>query len=123
VFITFLFSSLFLAMAVGDSINSQQTEISKSEGEPVTLSCSYSTSNQYVFLYWYRQYSLQPPQYILREGAGSYSGQKNTADFAKNHFISTTGQDSTKLTISSLIPGDTARYYCALWVAHCDKEI
>ncbi|KAI4897543.1 hypothetical protein NFI96_002496 [Prochilodus magdalenae] len=32
----------------------QETDVLRTEGEPLTLKCSYETSSQYVYLYWYR---------------------------------------------------------------------
>ena len=47
------------------------TDIMKTEGESVTLSCSYDSDSEYVRLYCYRQYPKGQPQYLLREGARS----------------------------------------------------
>ncbi|MBN3321920.1 TVB79 protein, partial [Atractosteus spatula] len=109
-------------MTAADSISSLLTKVSRKEGESVTLRCSYDTSNEYVYLYWYRQYSDQPPQYILRKGARSNSGSAHTADFAKDRFSSTAERTFTTLTISDLTVGDTAVYLCALRAAHCEKD-
>uniref|UniRef100_W5MGG7 Ig-like domain-containing protein n=1 Tax=Lepisosteus oculatus TaxID=7918 RepID=W5MGG7_LEPOC len=107
------FTYMTLIMTAEDSITPLQTQASGKEGKSVTLSCSYDTSDEYVYLFWYRQYSDQPPQYILRKGARSYSGT-DTAEFAKARFSSTAEKTSTTLTISSLTVGDTAVYLCAL---------
>ncbi|KAI4878550.1 hypothetical protein NFI96_029656, partial [Prochilodus magdalenae] len=32
----------------------QETDVLRTEGEPLTLKCSYETSSQNVYLYWYR---------------------------------------------------------------------
>uniref|UniRef100_W5MGI0 Ig-like domain-containing protein n=1 Tax=Lepisosteus oculatus TaxID=7918 RepID=W5MGI0_LEPOC len=112
-----LFILMFIipsAMTAEDSITPLQTQVSRKEGESVTLSCSYDTSDEYVYLYWYRQYSDQPPQYILLRGARTYRGDTNTAEFAKARFSSTAERTSTTLTISNLAVGDTAVYLCAL---------
>uniref|UniRef100_W5NMC3 Ig-like domain-containing protein n=1 Tax=Lepisosteus oculatus TaxID=7918 RepID=W5NMC3_LEPOC len=109
--------SPFPAMTAEDSVISLQTRVSRKEGESVTLSCSYNSTSEYVYLYWYRQYSDQPPQYILQRGARSYSGSAHTADFAKGHFSSIAERTFTTLTISSPTVGDTALYLCALRAA------
>uniref|UniRef100_W5MGE5 Ig-like domain-containing protein n=1 Tax=Lepisosteus oculatus TaxID=7918 RepID=W5MGE5_LEPOC len=111
-----LFILMFIipaGMTAEDLISSLQTKVSRKEGESVTLRCSYDTSDEYVYLYWYRQYSDQAPQYILRKGARSYSNT-HTADFAKDRFSSTADRTFTTLTISDLTVGDTAVYLCAL---------
>uniref|UniRef100_W5MGC7 Ig-like domain-containing protein n=1 Tax=Lepisosteus oculatus TaxID=7918 RepID=W5MGC7_LEPOC len=107
-------SSNLSAMTAEDSITPLQTRVSGKEGESVTLSCSYETSSEDVYLYWYRQYSDQPPQYILQKGARSNSRYSNTAGFAKGRFSSTSERTFTTLTISDLAVGDTAVYLCAL---------
>uniref|UniRef100_W5NMC2 Ig-like domain-containing protein n=1 Tax=Lepisosteus oculatus TaxID=7918 RepID=W5NMC2_LEPOC len=111
---TIYFFFFFPAMAAGDSITSQETDLSGNEGDSVTLTCSYDSSSNDIYLFWYRQSSDQPLQYILRKGARSYSGT-NTAEFAKRRFSSTAERYSTTLTITGLTLEDTAIYYCALW--------
>uniref|UniRef100_A0A3B1JSD2 Ig-like domain-containing protein n=1 Tax=Astyanax mexicanus TaxID=7994 RepID=A0A3B1JSD2_ASTMX len=70
---------------------------SKTEGESVTLKCSYETSSNAVVLFWYRQYSNRALQYLLYRGALYQSGDDHTAD---------------KVSLA-----DTALYYCALQVS------
>uniref|UniRef100_W5MFK2 Ig-like domain-containing protein n=1 Tax=Lepisosteus oculatus TaxID=7918 RepID=W5MFK2_LEPOC len=101
-----------------DSISPQQTKVSKTEGESVTLHCSYSkSSSNYYYLYWYRQYPRQSPEFILYRGESERSDTK--ADFAKERFSSSTTDKSTALTIQTLTLSDTAVYYCALSVWNC----
>ncbi|KAI4891278.1 hypothetical protein NFI96_006373, partial [Prochilodus magdalenae] len=47
----------------------QKTDVVGTEGEPLTLKCSYDTSSEAVRLYWYRQYPNRAPQYLLYRGA------------------------------------------------------
>ena len=91
----------------------QETDVLRTEGEPLTLKCLYETSSQYVYLYWYRQYPNRALQYLLYRGARSYSGGTNTAD---DRFESTASTSSTDLTVRELRLADTALYYCALRV-------
>ncbi|XDV27605.1 hypothetical protein PO909_031107 [Leuciscus waleckii] len=57
-------------LVTGDNIEPDKgTEKNSKETETVKLSCSYSTSGEYVYLYWYRQYPNKEPQYLLYKGA------------------------------------------------------
>ncbi|MGH0129881.1 UNVERIFIED_CONTAM: hypothetical protein FKN15_023058 [Acipenser sinensis] len=109
-------------MTSGDSISPQQTAESRTEGESVTLSCSYTTSSNNIVLYWYRQHSYRAPEYILQKGARSNS-YSHTADFAKSRFTSTADTSSTIITISKLALSDAAIYHCALVVAQCENSL
>uniref|UniRef100_A0A673N227 T-cell receptor alpha/delta variable 40.0 n=1 Tax=Sinocyclocheilus rhinocerous TaxID=307959 RepID=A0A673N227_9TELE len=88
------------------------TSIIKTEGESVTLSCSYDSDSENVRLYWYRQYPNGEPQYLLREGARTNS-VKHSSD---PRFQSSTSRMLTELIISSVTVSDSALYYCALRV-------
>uniref|UniRef100_A0A672PD85 T-cell receptor alpha/delta variable 23.1.4 n=1 Tax=Sinocyclocheilus grahami TaxID=75366 RepID=A0A672PD85_SINGR len=83
------------------------------EGESVTLSCSYDTSSRYVALYWYRQYLNREPQYLMWKDAREWS---DTGSPAEPRFQSTTSETSTELTITGVTLSDSALYYCALRV-------
>uniref|UniRef100_A0A3B4WGA4 Ig-like domain-containing protein n=1 Tax=Seriola lalandi dorsalis TaxID=1841481 RepID=A0A3B4WGA4_SERLL len=107
-----LHSLLFPGLIAGDTISPARDEVSGREGESVTLSCQYQTTDTYVYLYWYRHDSdLQAPQFILWKGEGTASGQQHIPD---DRYQSKTTDRSTKLTISRLTLSDTALYYCAL---------
>ncbi|KTF75528.1 hypothetical protein cypCar_00031223 [Cyprinus carpio] len=90
------------------------TNIIREEGESVTLSCTYETNSNDIWLYWYRQYPNREPEYILYKGARSWSSDEDIPD---SRFQSTTSQSSTELTINSVTLSDSALYYCALRVA------
>lgn len=106
-----LFYSIFLTeLIAGDEITSLSHEVIKSEGESVTLSCSYVTSQTHPFLYWYRHYPNQTPQFLLYKGARS-----STSEYISDkRYTSTTSDTSTELIIQHLTLADTALYYCAL---------
>uniref|UniRef100_A0A671Q6D9 T-cell receptor alpha/delta variable 23.1.2 n=1 Tax=Sinocyclocheilus anshuiensis TaxID=1608454 RepID=A0A671Q6D9_9TELE len=109
---------LILITATGvlsDSIQpkDKETTIYRTEEERVTLSCSYDTSSNYVYLYWYRQYPNREPEYLLYKGARSQSSYEDIPD----RFQSATSQTSTELSIKSVTLSDSALYYCALRVA------
>ncbi|CAM4552409.1 unnamed protein product [Lepidochelys kempii] len=108
----------YLGAALGDSVQSREPHLSGREGDAVTLTCSYETSSTgYVYLYWYRQFPNQAPQYILRRGVKQARGQSHTAEFAKKRFSSQADDSSTVLSIAALEPADTALYLCALRLA------
>ena len=100
-----------------DQVSPEREGVTQSEEESVTLKCSYETSSNNVYLYWYRQYPGQAPQYLLYKGARSRSGEHSSDP----RFDSTTSQTSTELHIKVLTLADTALYYCALRVAQWYK--
>ena len=107
---------LFIVLGVmtADQIGpNKETLIIKKEDEIVTLSCSYDTSSNYVYLYWYRQYANSEPQYLIFKPARSASTSGNPSD---PRFQSTTSQTSTELKITGVTLSDSALYYCALRV-------
>uniref|UniRef100_A0A673LEY3 Ig-like domain-containing protein n=1 Tax=Sinocyclocheilus rhinocerous TaxID=307959 RepID=A0A673LEY3_9TELE len=106
----YIYKSVF-----SDSIgpNEEDKGITRKEGETVTLSCSYDTNSKNIYLYWYRQYNNREPEFLLYEGARSYSSY----DIPDPRFQSTTSQTSTDLTITDVTLSDSALYYCALRVA------
>ncbi len=79
----------------------------------MTLSCTYETDSNYIWLYWYRRYPNREPEYLLFKGARSRSSDGDIPD----GFQSTTSQSSTELTIVKAALTDSALYYCALEVA------
>ncbi|CAM4647602.1 unnamed protein product [Caretta caretta] len=109
---------IHLGAVLGDSVQSREPHLSGREGDAVALTCSYETSSTgYVYLFWYRQFPNQAPQYILRRGVKQARGRSDTADFAKKRFSSQADDSSTVLSIAALEPADTALYLCALGVA------
>ena len=84
------------------------TNKTRREGESVTLSCTYSRNN--VYLYWYRQYPNGEPQYLLFKGAHS----SDEGDVSDSRYKLTISPTSTSLTINNVNLSDSALYYCAL---------
>ncbi|KAH1182237.1 hypothetical protein KIL84_009991 [Mauremys mutica] len=114
-FIISIWLFIHVGAALGDSVQSREPHLSGREGDAVTLTCSYDTSSTgYVYLYWYRQFPNQAPQYILFRGVKEARDESNTADFAKERFSSQATDSSTVLSITALELADTAVYYCAL---------
>uniref|UniRef100_A0A8C7HQ99 T-cell receptor alpha/delta variable 15.0 n=1 Tax=Oncorhynchus kisutch TaxID=8019 RepID=A0A8C7HQ99_ONCKI len=98
-----LYSIFLTELIAGDEITSLNHEVIKSEGESVTLSCSYDTSQDKPWLFWYRHYPNQTPQFLLYKDI--------TPGFTLNH---NKNAKRTDLKISSAEVTDSAMYYCAL---------
>ncbi|XP_069041628.1 uncharacterized protein [Lepisosteus oculatus] len=109
----FVISNL-LHLAFSDSLSPQKTEVSATEGDSVTLDCSYSTSITDPYLYWYRQYPQQAPELILYKRRSWDSSSTYKADFARSRFTTIVTDKSTTLTITTLSLSDTGVYFCAL---------
>ena len=110
----FLYCILMLSFAgliCGVHLTPEKTEVTSTEGESVTLSCSYETSSDYILLYWYRHYLNHAPQFILYKGARNRIGSDHIPD---KRYQSTTSRTNTELTITKVTLSDTALYYCAL---------
>ncbi len=100
------------SMAADQIWPNKSANVISTEGESVTLSCSYDTSSNKVELSWYRQSPNKEPQYygnMLVHGVG-------TGTPADPRFQSTTSERSTELTITGVTLSDSALYYCALRV-------
>ncbi|KAI5611025.1 hypothetical protein C0J50_11947, partial [Silurus asotus] len=91
----------------------KDANILRKETETVTLKCSYETSSENIYLYWYKQYPNSAPQFLLYKGARSYSDASTPTD---TRLESKTTRDSTELTIRGLKISDSALYHCALQV-------
>ncbi|KAI4886132.1 hypothetical protein NFI96_009278 [Prochilodus magdalenae] len=49
-----VFQVFFLTVCADQIGPDQETDVLKTEGEPLTLRCTYETSSQNIWLYWYR---------------------------------------------------------------------
>uniref|UniRef100_A0A673M3K9 Immunoglobulin V-set domain-containing protein n=1 Tax=Sinocyclocheilus rhinocerous TaxID=307959 RepID=A0A673M3K9_9TELE len=99
-----------LGLVAGDKIEPDKgMEKTSEERETVKLSCSYSTSSAYVWLYWYRQYPNREPQFLLYRNP-----RTDYEDTSDDRFHSATTRTSTELTITDARLSDSAHYYCAL---------
>uniref|UniRef100_A0AAR2LDX1 Ig-like domain-containing protein n=1 Tax=Pygocentrus nattereri TaxID=42514 RepID=A0AAR2LDX1_PYGNA len=86
-------------------------EIHVSEGDNVTLSCNYSTSDVSYALQWYHQFPRSRPEfllYIYPQGIKSHPlPPRMSAEVDKDN-------KRVDLLISSAAVSDSALYYCAL---------
>uniref|UniRef100_A0A3Q3ELP0 Ig-like domain-containing protein n=1 Tax=Labrus bergylta TaxID=56723 RepID=A0A3Q3ELP0_9LABR len=96
----------YFSVCKGEDRVIQPTEdVFASEGDTITLGCTFETTNPYPNLFWYRQEMGSSPQLLI----GGYSEKKEK--------LSTRHDKQSKefhLEISSAALTDSAVYYCAL---------
>lgn len=102
---------IFFVGVFADTIIPKEEGKVRREGESVTLSCTYNTSRNNVYLYWYRQNPNRELQYLLFKGARFKTREGNVLD---GRFQSTNSHTSTSLTIKSVTLSHSALYYCAV---------
>uniref|UniRef100_A0AAA9TES2 Ig-like domain-containing protein n=1 Tax=Bos taurus TaxID=9913 RepID=A0AAA9TES2_BOVIN len=88
---------------MADKVTEAQTTVTARERETVTIGCTYETSRTYYTLFWYRHNNAN-----ARRDRYSVNFQK--------------GKKIISLTISSLYLADSAKYFCALWEDHSDRN-
>uniref|UniRef100_A0A8C9Z4R9 Ig-like domain-containing protein n=1 Tax=Sander lucioperca TaxID=283035 RepID=A0A8C9Z4R9_SANLU len=86
-------------------------DVITTEGETVTLGCTFETSDKFPYLFWYKQEVNDFPKYMLKRYSTS---DENAPDFQKNRFDATINKTSVPLKIQKLQLSDSAVYYCAL---------
>ncbi|KAJ4921621.1 hypothetical protein JOQ06_023003 [Pogonophryne albipinna] len=93
-----------------DTVTQTTGEVSATEGDTVTLGCTFKTSNT-AYLFWYKQEVNGYPKYMLMRYVGT---RVNAAEFQKDKFDATINETSVPLQISSAAVTDSAVYYCVL---------
>uniref|UniRef100_G1PY10 Ig-like domain-containing protein n=1 Tax=Myotis lucifugus TaxID=59463 RepID=G1PY10_MYOLU len=102
--------STCLGSSWAQKVTQPQPEMSVQEAEPVTLGCTYDTSEGAYYLFWYKQPPSGEMIFIIRQEAFK---QQNATE---NRF-SVNFQKATKnfsLRISDCQLEDAAVYFCAL---------
>lgn len=91
-----------------DFITPVQTEVYRTSGDKVTLSCNYSSA---LSLYWYRQYPRSSPHCLLLilQNSGESQIMQPGMSVKLNE-----KKKSVDLEIYSVKASDSAVYYCAL---------
>ncbi|KAK2900793.1 hypothetical protein Q8A67_008908 [Cirrhinus molitorella] len=100
----------------------EDTNLVREEGESVTLSCTYETNSNTIYLYcytgsvralhWYRQYAGSSPKFLILESYGAVT--KADPPIAGVSIQNRKDNSSVDLKISSAAVTDSALYYCAL---------
>ena len=102
---------LFPGPTAGDKISPVQGKVSGREGQSVTLSCNYETTERSIYLQWYKHHSdHQAPQFLLSKGAKGLTFE-NIPD---KRYGSTTSDTSSELIMKRVTLEDSALYYCAV---------
>ncbi|XP_034003911.1 uncharacterized protein LOC117496349 [Trematomus bernacchii] len=93
-----------------DTVTQPAGDVSATEGDTVTLDCTFQTSKT-AYLFWYKQEVNGYPKYMLKRFSG---GRDNAEEFKEDRFEATLNKTSVPLQISSAAVTDSAVYYCAL---------
>uniref|UniRef100_A0A8P4KIR2 Ig-like domain-containing protein n=1 Tax=Dicentrarchus labrax TaxID=13489 RepID=A0A8P4KIR2_DICLA len=94
-----------------DRVTQPPGDVIATEGETVTLGCTFETSDSFPYLFWYKQDGTDSPKYMLKCFSDS---SENAAQFKKDRFNATIKNKSVPLKIQKLQLSDSAVYYCAL---------
>ncbi|CAK6982173.1 uncharacterized protein LOC117469165 [Scomber scombrus] len=107
-----ILAALFFECKGQDKVNQPPGDVIATEGQTVTLNCTFKTTDPSPYLFWYKQEVNDFPKYVLRRdtiGEGD-----NAAEFKKDRFDATLNKPSVHLKIQKLQLSDSAVYYCAL---------
>ncbi|KAI3374217.1 hypothetical protein L3Q82_005943 [Scortum barcoo] len=105
-----LIVTLWLECEGEDRVIQPTGDVIATEGQKVTLPCTFQTSDNFAYLFWYKQEVNDFPKFMLR----CYSQTENAPEFPKDRFISSINKTSVPLKIQKLQLSDSAVYYCAL---------
>ncbi|CAG5867958.1 unnamed protein product, partial [Menidia menidia] len=97
-----------------DTVTQQTGDVTAAEGGSVTLSCTFSTSDKYPYLFWYKQEANSSPKYMLKRYPSKASKEDNAPEFRDERFDAELSDKSVPLRIQKLHVSDSAVYYCAL---------
>uniref|UniRef100_A0A3B1JCS8 Ig-like domain-containing protein n=1 Tax=Astyanax mexicanus TaxID=7994 RepID=A0A3B1JCS8_ASTMX len=103
--------SVFTDCSGEERVEQPVRDVTRSEGTSVTLECTYETSSNSPYLFWYIQRSHDFPKYILRRDG--FSAGDNGTEFHER-MSSAVQSTSVPLSIQKLSVRDSAVYYCAL---------
>ncbi|TRZ04253.1 hypothetical protein DNTS_029937 [Danionella cerebrum] len=96
-----------------DRVEQSSGELSAREGDTVTISCNYITTDTNPYLFWYKKLQNTSPTFILSE----FTFGKGTTELEFRERFSATLNATSKrvpLLIKNVLVSDSAVYYCAL---------
>ena len=94
-----------------DKVMQPSGDVIGTEGQSVSLDCTFQTTDTYPYLFWYKQEVNSYPVFILRRDRSS---EQNSPEFHKDRFDAELKENSVPLKIQNLHVSDSAVYYCAL---------
>uniref|UniRef100_A0A8C8X6U5 Ig-like domain-containing protein n=1 Tax=Panthera leo TaxID=9689 RepID=A0A8C8X6U5_PANLE len=103
--VSFLF---FPGQTHGDSVTQMEGPVTLSEGEYLTINCTYSTTGTPT-LFWYVQYPREGPQLLLKAFRDTEKGSHKGFEATYNRKSKTFHLEKSSVQVS-----DSAVYYCAL---------
>ncbi|KAG8013736.1 T-cell receptor alpha chain V region CTL-F3 [Nibea albiflora] len=104
-----LILTLWLECKGEDRVIQPAGDVNATEGDTVTLNCTFQTSATSSYLFWYKQEVNDVPKFILQR----YSGTKDKP-LQEDRIDATVNKTSVPLKIQKLQLSDSAVYYCAV---------
>uniref|UniRef100_A0A8P4GF89 Ig-like domain-containing protein n=1 Tax=Dicentrarchus labrax TaxID=13489 RepID=A0A8P4GF89_DICLA len=104
-----LILTLWLECKGEDRVTQPPGDVIATEGETVTLGCTFGSTATYSYLFWYKQELNNVPKFILQR----YSGKRDDPT-EEDRIDATINKTSVPLKIQKLQLSDSAVYYCAL---------
>ncbi|CAB1326158.1 unnamed protein product, partial [Coregonus sp. 'balchen'] len=108
-----IYLSLFSGCRAEESVTQPTDYVIAVERQPTKLSCTFATTDQLPYLFWYKQQANGKPMFMLRKDT---VGVGETAAEFKERFharLNVTAK-SVPLMIQRVQMSDSAVYYCAL---------
>uniref|UniRef100_A0A667X0X7 Ig-like domain-containing protein n=1 Tax=Myripristis murdjan TaxID=586833 RepID=A0A667X0X7_9TELE len=87
-------------------------DVIATEGETLTLACTFETTDSNPYLFWYKQEVNGFPKFMMRRY--TFATEYNAEEFPKEKFDAQIINTSVPLKIQKLQPSDSALYHCAV---------
>ncbi|CAL9689538.1 unnamed protein product [Knipowitschia caucasica] len=113
-----LLSALLVLLSSSPECNGQDTvkqaagEDRVREGHTHTLTCNFTTTDRFPYLFWYKQEERGAPKYMMRRS--TYDIGHNSPEFDGSKFGAELVGNSLSLKMEAVDVTDSAVYYCAL---------
>ncbi|KAJ3594799.1 hypothetical protein NHX12_004105 [Muraenolepis orangiensis] len=95
-----------------DRVTQTRGEVIATQGQTVSLVCTFETTDTNIYLFWYKQEINDFPRIILSRF--TYGGGSNAVEFPKERFDAQIQNTSVPLRIQDVQLSDSALYYCAM---------